>query len=777
MTFSKSHPSDDLERIAQDEINRLTTALWMFDFDLNRVIWANDAGLRIWNAETREELFSRDLSTGMSLAVRERLQQYKCDFTDHNRDYREVWTIYPQGEPRTLNVTFRGVKLPDGRIAMLCEATPTDQSEMPEVRRSRDALLHTPVMVTLFSKEGHALYLNPAARHARERADALLHERFVDPETSRAFIETLAQEQESKTVARVHTAQGARWHEVNARRCLDAATGVDAILVTELDVTELKEAEERAEAADRTKSQFLANMSHEIRTPLNGVLGMAELLALTQLDRRQYDLVKTITRSGASLLSVLNDILDFSKLEAGLLALNSSPLDMRELAEDVAMLMSGKIEGRDVELNVRIAPDVPRALLGDFGRLRQIMLNIVGNAIKFTERGDVLVDISGAHGTATGQFDLRCEIHDTGPGIPADKAGLIFEKFAQVDGSTQRCHEGSGLGLSICKSLIDMMGGQIGIDSTLGKGSCFWFTITLPICDAVEPAMVASQYGGMKVLVADDNANSRQVLSELLAACGCEVTVCSDGASAIAALYSAKTLFDCAFLDDEMQDMHGADVARAVRANQQMRQTATILLTSPERCISEDGPDLFNAHLTKPLRASALHLVLEELTSDTKKNPAPVIQMPMAASPKITNAANERPLDLLICEDNKINQKFISEIMGLTSYRFEIVNNGQAALDAFAQMPPSVVLMDISMPGMSGDEVIRKIRTLENGTTRTPLIAFTAHVMKEDVERFKAAGADDFLAKPVSPKDLIAKITEWVEYTKRPQSNRAPGAA
>ena len=756
---------DQIAAAAISQVSRLTTALWIYDFDNFRIAWANPAAVEVWNAASLEELCARDLTEGMSPGVKARLRQYQIDLSDPSREFRESWTLYPKGTPTSLNVVFRGITLPDGRLAMFCEGVAADTEKKMDYRRSVDALLHAPVMITLFAADGRALYHNPASRSSKDDIDLPLRERFVDPDAAERFLAALDADQQTRVIEQVHTAQGIRWHEVNARQCLDAATGVEAILVTELDVTDMKEAEKRAEAADRTKSQFLANMSHEIRTPLNGVLGMAELLGQTQLQRRQRDMVSTITQSGVALLSVLNDILDFSKLEAGRMTLSGGEVNLRELAEDVATLMSAQVENSDVELIIRVAPDVPHLVNGDVGRLRQILLNIVGNAVKFTEQGNVIIRLSGTEESTEDHFVLRCEVEDTGAGIPSDKLKQVFDKFSQIDNSVTRQHEGSGLGLSICSSLIELMAGTIGVESTLGEGSCFWFEIKFPVIAAKPEADAELSIEGKRVLLAEANPQTRAALCALLSEAGCEVTAVADGPSTSAHLSAEDPAlaFDCAVFDQGLFAEIEPDVADTLRKS----TLRTVLMTKSLLRHNDDRAALFDVHIAKPVRAEALRRAIRE---DVTELFIPADNPAAASSGSATSNPGRQGLDLLICEDNAVNQKLIREVMTLTSFSYALVSSGREALKVYEAEAPRLILMDISMPGMSGDEVIRELRRREIGIRHTPVIAFSAHVMHEDIQRFKDAGADDFLAKPVSPLEMVNKISGWIEHLDRPDA-------
>jgi signal transduction histidine kinase/DNA-binding response OmpR family regulator len=541
----------------------------------------------------------------------------------------------------------------------------------------------------------------------------------------------------------------------------------------------------KAEAADRAKSEFLANMSHEIRTPMNGVLGMAELLARTDLDHRQTMFVDVIVKSGNALLTIINDILDFSKIDAGQLVLDPAPFRIGEAVEDVATLVSTKVAEKDLELIVRVDPALPLSVVGDVGRFRQVATNLVGNAVKFTERGHVLVDISGRP-RGDGTVEVKVTVEDTGIGIPAEKLQSVFEKFAQVDASSTRRHEGTGLGLAIASRLVALMGGEIGAKSTLGKGSTFWFTAVLPIDESAEkPKPIPLDVSGARILAIDDNPINRQIITEQLKSWGFDCAAAESGRVGLAFLDKAAELgaaIDCVILDFQMPDMNGGEVAKAIRAAPATRDTPIVLLTSVDqvnvtRMALECG---VSAQLNKPARSSALletivsvmqiarsermRLAGEELPA------APVTPIRKALTPApesrisaATLRATAPGLDVLIAEDNEVNQLVFSQILDGLGVSYRIASNGRTAVELHRTLKPRVILMDVSMPEMNGLEATRAIREFEHGNGgHTPIIGVTAHALKGDRERCMEAGMDDYLSKPVSPAKLQLKLETWM---------------
>ncbi|MBZ0163474.1 MAG: response regulator [Notoacmeibacter sp.] len=548
-----------------------------------------------------------------------------------------------------------------------------------------------------------------------------------------------------------------------------------------------EDARRAAQAADRAKSEFLANMSHEIRTPMNGVLGMAELLARTDLDTRQKTFTDVIVKSGNALLTIINDILDFSKIDAGQLELDPAPFRLAEAVEDVAALVSARVAEKDIELIVRVAPNLPAAVFGDVGRFRQIVTNLMGNAVKFTEKGHVLVDVSGDVGNGIAHLKVRVE--DTGIGIPEDKLEAVFGKFAQVDSSSTRRHEGTGLGLAIASRLVALMDGEIGVESTLGKGSVFWFTVPMPVAEAPSlPKPIPVDVTGARILVIDDNAVNRDILTEQLASWGFESVAVESGALGVAFLKKALeigTTIDCVVLDYQMPHMNGKETLKEIRAIPQLADLAVVMLTSVDQIdfasliVNRD----ITACLTKPARSS---LLLETLVAALQKAGMASRRQPdrtpgAAATTTCDTAYRDSPpapafpralaygnksgsrLDVLVAEDNEVNQLVFSQILSSLDLRYRIAGNGRLAVEAHQLHEPAIVIMDVSMPEMNGFEATARIRVAdaERGT-HTPIIGVTAHALKGDREKCLNAGMDDYMSKPISPESLAKLVSKWL---------------
>ncbi|PCD68117.1 response regulator [Rhizobium phaseoli] len=570
---------------------------------------------------------------------------------------------------------------------------------------------------------------------------------------------------------------GERWVNMDAT----VSTGQHWVALF-TDVTELKSREEelrellsRAEAADRAKSEFLANMSHEIRTPMNGVLGMAELLAKTNLDTRQKTFIDIIVKSGNALLTIINDILDFSKIDAGQMKLRKAAFDITEAVEDVATLLSSHAAEKNIELLVRAAPDLPAAVIGDAGRFRQIVTNLVGNAVKFTERGHVFVDV-GFETVAGGEIMANIRIEDTGIGIPEEKLESVFDKFSQVDASSTRRHEGTGLGLAITAGLVDLFGGYIKVESQWGEGSVF--TVNLPFAVAaahLEPKPLPINVQGARILVIDDNEVNRRILTEQLSLWGFDGVAAEGGGTGLAILEAAADLgvtVDAVILDYHMPDMNGADVARRLRADPRFVELPIIFLTSMDISGTEKEFAALNgqAHLMKPARANVLRNTVVEVVRARRVKQASQAEIARLQAETSVPAPVPAPqkraadfVDVLVAEDNEVNQIVFTQILQGTGLSFLVVNNGEQAVAAWESHTPRIIMMDVSMPVMNGHEATRTIREKEKGQSqRVPIIGVTAHALESDREACLDAGMDDYMSKPISSELLEEKIRQWL---------------
>ena len=628
-----------------------------------------------------------------------------------------------------------------------------------------------PAMVGIFQGTGHS-YANPATEgitgYSIEELSKMSFLDYVHPDSAetvkyRSQARMRGEDVPDRYEIKIINKSGQhRWVDFSGAAI--EYDGQPGVLGTGIDITarkemeaHLRESRDQAEAANRAKSDFLANMSHEIRTPMNAIIGMTELVMDTDLNRTQREYLSIVRDSGDALLTLLNDILDFSKIEAGKLELTRTRFAIRDSLGDAVRSLALRAHAKKLELAYRISPGVPEYFVGDIGRLRQILVNLVGNAIKFTDEGEIVIDVSCPL-RSSNIAQLRFSVRDTGIGIAPEKQKSVFGKFEQADSSTTRKYGGTGLGLAISQRLVELMDGHLEVESTLGRGSTFHFDVFLEVLEPPDPRpKEPGQISGTRVLVVDDNSTNRLILNEILRGWGMKprcVEGVDQGIEAMRAAAGTPDAFQLVISDVNMPERDGFDLAAFIRQEATLSDTVIIMLTSGDRIedVRRCEELRTNAHLFKPVKQSELfNVVARELgagrNDESAENPA--------------NAGSQFPcpLKILLAEDSLVNQTLAKGVLGQWGHSVEVAMNGEEAVDMWEANEFDLILMDVQMPEMDGLQATREIRKRESGTDRhVPIVAMTANAMQGDREECLAAGMDDYVSKPFRRQELLNAV-------------------
>ncbi|WP_017715208.1 PAS domain S-box protein [Kamptonema formosum] len=824
------HLTELLESLQQNQerldsiLGSLQDVVWSVGAEHWELLYMNSAAQQVYGRPVSQFLGNRNLWLEVVHPEdRERVAQLTSTMLKAGSADMEYRILRPSGEVRWLRYRARVVREAGSSKAIRIDGISSDITErkLAEEERQKLALLveHSSNFIGMISLVGKVLFLNQAGRSlvGIDRAGDLLSINIRDcctPETWKLLRDTAlpaaretghwlgdGQLRHFKTGSTIDV-------QMNIFLVRHPQSGEPLCIGTVVrDITERKryeaalvEAREVALATSRIKSQFLANMSHEIRTPMNGVLGMAGLLAKTELTAEQRDFVETIQASGQNLLRVINDILDFSKLEAGVMQLENIEFDLSSCLEDVVDLLATPADAKGIELMGWIDSDVPRKCTGDPVRLRQILMNLTGNAIKFTALGEVVVQASLQSETPT-EATIFFRVTDTGIGISEEDLHKLFQSFSQVDASTTRQYGGTGLGLAISKQLVELMGGEIGLESKVGQGSTFWFTVRLgkPASRPnSEGELSRTELAGVTLLVVDDSATNRFSVAYMASSWGMRVREASSGLEALKALrgaVAARQPFDIAMVDMQMPQMDGEKLCKSILLDPTLARTRLVVMTSlSQRDIAERIRKAgFGDYLIKPVKESRLFDILvtalarparneiggrnfqnsqmpksrPPITSPSSSKPQPPTTLPPQVSVK------RRNLKILVVEDNAINQKVVINQLKQLGYLADCAGNGQEALDILQKKEYDIVLMDCQMPVLDGYGATEVLRKREGADRHTVVIAMTANAMKGDRERCLAAGMDDYLSKPVDMTALGVALDRWEKSLSSRQEERS----
>lgn len=598
----------------------------------------------------------------------------------------------------------------------------------------------------------------------------------IHPEDRARFKEALTNAPKTgnrfEITCRAQTYKGSfRWSNITGEIIRDAKGKAIRMEAFVKDVTRqrrqskaLERAKDEAIAASQAKSEFLANMSHEIRTPMNGILGMAELLSNSEIDERQKEFVSVINNSASALLTIINDILDFSKIEAGAFEMDPVPFDLKSSINDVTSLLRAKAQEKNLEMIINYPADLPKNFIGDAGRIRQVITNLLGNAVKFTETGHIQIDVDIK--PTRDMVICTLDVKDSGIGISPEKMSRIFDKFTQADGSTTRVYGGTGLGLTISKHIVEMMGGRMRVDSTLGEGSSFGFRVPLPIDrDAKAEAFDSTLVKGRRVLIVDDIKINRDLFTEQLSAWEMVAETADDGVEALTKIKTAQNEgrpYDLILLDYLMPGMNGQEFAQVITQTPSIENPQIVMLSSCDQPVSTSalGDMGIDSYLIKPVRERRLFDTIVRVLSNPMNRVSASVKEKVEVKPTAPTK-----LEILVAEDFALNQDVVNLMLADTVFKPVFVNNGQEAVDHYKAQTDRfpLILMDVSMPVMDGYEATKQIRQYEqeNELKRVPVIALTGHALKNDRAECLNAGMDDYLTKPVKQDELLEKLETY----------------
>jgi two-component system, sensor histidine kinase and response regulator len=796
-----SHPEDHFEGTTFNKalFDALAIGIFVLD-DRGRIVSVNHEAARLlgWSEASCDGRFLHDLidCTYLEPSTDETL----CPITYVLDTSRPAWTS--QAVLRDRTGQLKPVEYKCIRFDMPAQAgilfSFRDLSHQLQLERDHDRLAsipeESPFPIVELDREGNLLYANPVLMKLLATCGflssgfpAVLPRDMLDIASECLASHTTVKDREvvvngqwySWTFCPIPDSGQIRGYGVDITANKAAEEAVQAFARTlEHKNEELNQAVRKAEEANRAKSSFLATVSHEVRTPMNGVIGMAGLLLDTDLSEEQREYAEAVRHSGENLLQIINDILDFSKTEAGKLRLEIIDFDLRAAVEDAVGLLAEQVQAKNLELAAFIHPDVPTALRGDPGRLRQVLMNLISNAIKFTEHGEVTVEVVPAHESPDG-ITVRFSISDTGIGISPETCTRLFQPFSQADDSTTRKYGGTGLGLAICRLLADLMGGRIGVDSRPGQGSTFWFTARFqkqaspPVC--ISPPQLRNR----RVLIVDAHATQRALLARQLTAWGAVVTEAATAKLAMELLRAAALRGDAcelAVLNSVLPDLDGKELITRIKSDHTIAATHLILCTPFGRWGDAEQRQLAGLaeSVTKPIRPSHLSECVQNVLTSRDHAPS---SGPSQPGVRIIRHASQNLGRILVVEDNSVNQRVAIRMLERLGYRADAVGNGLEAIEAIAHIPYTAIVMDCQMPEMDGFEATRRIRKLEQERStfdvrrsdpepRTsnpepspiPIIAMTANALEGDRERCLAAGMDDYLPKPVKSEDLRAVL-------------------